>query len=426
MPKHILLVNIGYHPFVGGAQTYAQQLAESLVRDGNQVTVFTTNAGEVEAVWDARKRRLAASDECINGVTVRRFPLRHVPPSPWGYFLIRRLTVLIAQLPGAPEALLWRLAGRAPWMDGLDEALRQSRGKFDLVHGFAIPFESLLRPAAAYAREAGVPFLLAPFLHIGEADDPTVARGYAMPHQLSLLRQADAVVALSEIERDFLVRQGVRPDRVVAIAGGIPFNEQDDEQDDAREQDDAGPTKTDRPLVLFLGAVTYDKGATHVVEAVRSLWTEGVAVDIAVAGTVTTPFRAYFDRLPPQDRARVQVLGNISEDQKQSLLRQCTLLAMPSRVDSFGLVYLEAWRYQKPVIGARAGGVPAVIDDGENGLLVSFGNAGALKTAVARLLKDAGLAQRLGQAGYEKLKARYTWDRVYQQIAQLYERVLAQ
>ena len=415
MTKRILFVNIGYHPFVGGAQTYVQQLAESLAEDGNQVTVFTTNAGEVEAIWDAGRRTLPPGEECINGVTVRRFSLRYLPPSPWGYFLMRRLTVLISRLPSAPEALLWELTARTPWVDGLASALRQSRGGYDVVHGFAIPFESMLKPAASYARDGHIPFLLTPFLHVGEEADPAVVQGYAMPHQLSLLREADAVVALSEIERDFLIRKGIKKDQVVAIPGGIPFE---------RDEMPADSAPVSPPLVLFLGAVTNDKGAVHVVEAVRRLWAEGATVDVALAGTVTAQFSAYYNRLPTEDKARVQVLGNVSEQQKRALLQQSALLSMPSRVDSFGLVFLEAWRYGKPVIGARAGGVPAVIDDGVNGLLVPFGDIDALKTAIARLITDTPLAQRLGRAGHAKLREKYTWSSVYQKIAALYERVL--
>ncbi len=415
MTKRILLVNIGYRPFVGGAQTYVQQLAESLAQDGNHVTVFTTNAGEVEAIWDAHRRTLPPGEERINGVTVRRFPLRYLPPSPWGYFLMRRLTTLVSQFPATPHALLWQLAARTPWVDGLEPALRQCRGGYDLVHGFTIPFESMLKPAASYARDANIPFLLTPFLHVGEEADPAVVQGYAMPHQLGLLKEAGAVIALSEIERDFLIRKGIQRDRVVAIPGGIPF-----EQDEALA--DSAPIHP--PLVLFLGAVTNDKGAVHVVEAVRRLWAEGAKVDVALAGTVTAQFDAYYHRLPTGDMARVQVLGNISEQQKHTLLQQSALLAMPSRVDSFGLVYLEAWRYRKPVIGARAGGVPAVIDDGVNGLLVPFGDVDALKTSIARLIADAPLAQRLGRAGHQKLREKYTWSTVYQEIAALYERVL--
>ena len=94
---------------------------------------------------------------------------------------------------------------------------------------------------------------------------------------------------------------------------------------------------------------------------------------------------------------------------------------MPSRVDSFGLVFLEAWAQGKPVIGARAGGIPAVVDHGENGLLIPFGDVDALAAAIERLLDSPEEAARLGQTGWRKLKEHYDWERVYPQLLALYQ-----
>ena len=418
MSLRFLFTNIGYPPFVGGAQTYVQLLAESLVGDGHRVTVLTTNGGEVERVWNASKRALPAGVERINGVVVERLPLRHLPPSPVAYYLLRRLTVALAQVPAVPESLLWGLARFTPWVPALDIALARHTEPVDLVHGFAIPFESMLKPAADYAARIGVPFLVTPFLHIGEESDPAVARGYAMPHQVALMQRAAAVVALSDIERAFLLARGLAPERVHTLHAGIPVTADCAPAPESPRGDHAA-------TALFLGAVTYEKGVVHLTEALRRLWAEGLPVELVLAGTVTDQYRHYYDRLPPGVRGRVQLRGVVSEEEKQGLLRACTLLAMPSRVDSFGLVYLEAWRHGKPVIGARAGGVPAVIDHGQNGLLVPFGDVPTLAAAIRRLVVDSEEAQRLGHAGWGKLQARYTWDRAYAGIAKLYQEVLA-
>ena len=96
---------------------------------------------------------------------------------------------------------------------------------------------------------------------------------------------------------------------------------------------------------------------------------------------------------------------------------------MPSRTDSFGITYLEAWCYGLPVIGARAGGVPDVIDDGQDGVLVEFGDVAALADAISRLLHDRVEAQRLGATGRAKVLRELTWDRIYAQVRAVYEEV---
>lgn len=409
-------VNIGYPPFVGGAQTYVQQLAEGLVGAGHRVTVFTTDAGEVESIWHAGKARLASGSAVVNGVAVKRLPLRRLPPSPYSYYLLRRLTVTLAQAPGTPQRLLGLLAGFTPWAPGLAAALRQEPEPPDLVHCFTIPFEALIKTGADYARGLGTPHVVTPFLHTGGPSDTRVAHGYAMPHQMELLRRASAVVTLTERERAFLLARGVPAGRVHTIPAGIPL---------PPDCPSFPAERTDhRPLVLFLGAVTYEKGAVHLVEAMRRLWAGGVPVDLALAGTVTDQFRGYLRRLPAADRERVRLRGIVDEDAKRGLLDQCALLAMPSRVDSFGLVYLEAWGHGKPVIGSWAGGVPDVVDHGENGLLVPFGDVTALAAAIRRLLEHPAEAQRLGRAGWKKLHAQYRSELVLARHLELYQRLV--
>jgi glycosyltransferase involved in cell wall biosynthesis len=120
----------------------------------------------------------------------------------------------------------------------------------------------------------------------------------------------------------------------------------------------------------------------------------------------------------------VRVLGVVSEETKHRLLAVCDLLALPSQVDTFGIVFLEAWLHHKPVIGARAGGIPDVITHEENGLLVPFGDAEALAAAIRRLLDNPHWAAQLGESGHQSL-GRYTWDRTYDTLLEAYNLALA-
>jgi glycosyltransferase involved in cell wall biosynthesis len=94
---------------------------------------------------------------------------------------------------------------------------------------------------------------------------------------------------------------------------------------------------------------------------------------------------------------------------------------MPSRTDSLGIAYLEAWLNGAPVIGARAGGVTEVIADGVDGYLVDFHDVDALTDRIARLLKDPDLACRFGEAGRAKVLAAHTWDQRIGRSTSLYE-----
>jgi phosphatidylinositol alpha-1,6-mannosyltransferase len=90
-----------------------------------------------------------------------------------------------------------------------------------------------------------------------------------------------------------------------------------------------------------------------------------------------------------------------------TLLTRCRLFAMPSRGEGFGLVYLEAMRFGKPCIASRGDAGEDVVADGRTGLLVDPQDLDELREAVARLLQDEELAERLGRAGLERFNRSY-------------------
>ena len=239
---------------------------------------------------------------------------------------------------------------------------------------------------------------------------------------MSLIRDADAVLAQTQIEIDYLVERGIAPERIVLAGVGV----NPDEVLGGMGQHFREMTGLARPLVVYLGTSAYDKGTVHLVEAMRRLWdqeSQGETADLVLAGPVFDQFRAYLETLPAKHRARVQLLGFVDEQLKRDVLDAASLVAMPSRTDSFGIIYLEGWLYRKPVIGARAGGVPAVIDDEVDGYLVDFGDVEALARRIATLLRDSALAAAMGGRGYSKVMQRYTWDRIYPVVEEVYERL---
>jgi glycosyltransferase involved in cell wall biosynthesis len=141
-------------------------------------------------------------------------------------------------------------------------------------------------------------------------------------------------------------------------------------------------------------------------------------------GAPLAHFTSFYQQLPDDARARIRLLTYAPDAVKHDALAAADVFAMPSRTDSFGIVYLEAWCYGLPVVGARAGGVPDVIADGQDGVLVRFGDVPALAAAVGDLLRDRDRARRLGAAGRAKVLRELTWDRIYARVRDVYREVL--
>jgi len=417
---HILHVTSAYWPFVGGAETYIQAVSERLVQHGHTVSVLTTDAASVDRYWDPRQPPAQPAEEMINGVLVRRCRIAHLPLSPWSFYALRRTAIFLARTPLGKPRLMTYLARHMPWVPEMESVLENRSPIFSLVHGVNISLEWPLIAGLRYARRHGLPFVATPFLHAGVGH---VQRNYTMPHQVEALRQSDAVLVQTGIEAHLVADFGVSPQRIVRLGMGIdPTNMQGGQADRFRAEHGI-----EGAIVTLMGAVTYDKGAVHLTEAMRKLWDGNRRVSLVLAGPTPHPggYESFFKNLPAADKARILRLGVVTGQAKQDLLAATDILALPSRVDSFGIVYLEAWAYGKPVIGAQAGGVPDVIADGEDGMLVPFGDVECLAESIEYLLRHPQKAAEMGAKGRQKVLAHYTWSQITSRLLGIYEALLA-
>ncbi len=414
---HVLHLNQLYNP-ASGATRYFSEIGARLVRECHQVTVLSSDALDLEYFWDGRKAHVAAGAEEEAGMRLLRFPVHRLPGPPIVYPLIRRLMVELGRLGPVTTPLLRRMALLTPRLPALSAFLATAPELADvrLIHTTNITLDFAILPVARWAEQRKIPHLCTPFVHLGEPGSRQIVQYYSMPHQIALLRGCAGVATMTSLERDFLAARGVPAERLHVIGAGV----------DPAEV--AGGDRTafraahaiEGPVVLSMGAAAYDKGSIHVLEALRQLWAAGVAVTWVQCGPILGHFATYHAHLPEAERARTRILGYVSDSVRRDALAAADIYAQPSRTDSFGISYLEAWCYGVPVVGAQAGGVPAVINDGVDGLLVPFGAVPELATALQRLLGDHELAQRLGAAGRAKVLRELTWEAAYRRVRQLY------
>jgi glycosyltransferase involved in cell wall biosynthesis len=326
--------------------------------------------------------------------------------------------VLVSFLPGDQTQILLRMARFVPPIRHLEFVLATAVEPPDLVHGFNISWEHALVAAWRYARQRHLPYVVTPFLHFGEARRARVARNSTMDHQRRILNDADTVLTLTSVARDELATWDIHPRDVAVAGGGV------DSPPALPGPAHSSAFDITTPFALFVGRASFDKGAVHAVQAQARLRARGLATTLVLAGDTAPDFDRFFRHLPPEQQAHVRILGRVSDAEKHALMQIATLLLLPSRVDSFGIVLLEAWTHGTPVVAAAAGGIPAVVDDGIDGLLVPFGDVTALATAMERLVTDVPLRNALGARGREKVQADYRWDQVTERVLATYRHVL--
>ena len=107
-----------------------------------------------------------------------------------------------------------------------------------------------------------------------------------------------------------------------------------------------------------------------------------------------------------------------------SLMSVADVVALSSSDDGIGGVVIDAMSFGKPVAATAAGGIPEAVTNGETGLLVDVGDASALGGAIARLITDRELAQRMGANGIRRAPL-FSIDNTVDRTLAVYERVLA-
>jgi len=117
-------------------------------------------------------------------------------------------------------------------------------------------------------------------------------------------------------------------------------------------------------------------------------------------------------------------LGLSSAPQKWAWLEQCAAFIMVPRADGddtegFGIVYLEANSFGKPVIAANVGGVPDAVEDGVSGLLVNPENEDEIAGAIIKLFCDDNLREKLGRQGKARAEEKFNWPKIAEDFKEL-------
>lgn len=241
-----------------------------------------------------------------------------------------------------------------------------------------------------------------------------------------LIQDSDGVVAISRgIADEVAEAYGLRiPEHQLHVCPlGMP------DWADLTEADST--TREAGTNVLFVGRLETRKGIDLLLEVAPRLLARHEDLVLNIVGDDSIPsfdgltYRKLFETTHPElVGTRVIFHGKVDEETLRAHYRACDVFVAPSRFESFGLIYLEAMMYAKPVVGCRAGGIPEVVDDEVTGLLVTPASAVALEEALERLISDPPLRAKLGRAGRLRYEREFTEVRMAEYALETYRAVL--
>lgn len=167
------------------------------------------------------------------------------------------------------------------------------------------------------------------------------------------------------------------------------------------------------PHILFLSNLLIDKGVLVLLDALKILKDRGYSFVCDFVGSETKDIDAvrFAKEVEARGLNRLAVYhGRKYGEEKDAYFKQADVFAFPTfyHNEAFPLVNLEAMEFKLPIVSTNVGGIPDEITDGENGYVVESKDAANLSDALCKLLGDASLREKMGEAGYKKFKAQFT------------------
>ena len=185
----------------------------------------------------------------------------------------------------------------------------------------------------------------------------------------------------------------------------------------------------DEIQIFFVGRLERRKGLANLIQIIPRIMEKYPNVRFKLAGddsivdnTLGTTFKNAFlkDNHNAKWLKQVEFLGKISDEEKEQCFADCDIFVSPSLYESFGIIFVEAMRYGKPVIGCKCGGMQEVIGDGVNGFLVEVDNDSSLFGALEQLILDKVLRERMGREGLARFRDRFTCERMAEETLAFY------
>jgi colanic acid/amylovoran biosynthesis glycosyltransferase len=178
--------------------------------------------------------------------------------------------------------------------------------------------------------------------------------------------------------------------------------------------------------ILCVGRLAPVKGQAVLIEACASLISDGVPAHVTFVGA--GPQRAQLEALALRHGIAeyVRFAGAVGQDRIREFFAAADVFCLPSFAEGLPVVLMEAMALGVPVVTTRIMGVPELVEDGETGLLVAPGHVGQLTAALAQLLNDQVLRERLAAQAYDKVRREFSVDHSARTLRGIFERALGE
>lgn len=231
-------------------------------------------------------------------------------------------------------------------------------------------------------------------------------------------KSVDLIIANSEFAKEEIIELGIYQNKIKVISPSFVQHYlcRDNLDDKVNEIEDVNV----RPILLCVANLKPLKGQEYLIKAVEKI--SHIDFDVLLVGMVQD--KEYFERICQVSKTtyvsdRIHFLGHCKGDELRSLYSNATVFVLPSLYESYGMVLHEAMAFGLPIIASNVGGIPEIITEGVNGILVPPGNPEALSKAIIKLLEDPEIRKRMEVNNLQKVQRFPALDEICQEFVKV-------
>jgi glycosyltransferase involved in cell wall biosynthesis len=283
----------------------------------------------------------------------------------------------------------------------------------EIVHSYGYYPNVFAVPAA---RLAGASIVIASIRDRGDVLTPFHRR-----LQKLVCRLADCVLVNAEAIRETLIEQGYRPDNIVVIRNGVALPRPHEKQERAALRRELGFSPS-APIVMVFSRLNPMKGIEYFLDAAAIVASRIAEARFLIVGDGANrpELERYAAHLGLGDRIAFTGFRTDGPD----LLLEASVSVLPSLSEGLSNSLLESMASGIPVIAARVGGNPEIIEDGVSGLLIPPRDAVSLAGAIITILEHRGIASQFGEAGRRRVTELFSMERSVGEVEGLYQHLV--
>ena len=284
-----------------------------------------------------------------------------------------------------------------PWqgMFSRDLSRHLKEHEYDIVHVHG--YNTFLpHHVTKLKNERGFSVVLTPHFHPTGNHPRLLRKAFDGVFGERALQDSDIVTVPSPVEKEQIIDAGAEQSRIRTVPNPLdPDIMRDVPAEMARKK-----FELKENVVLFVGRLDENKGLPVLLDAFEKMGRKDTS--LCIVGKDLGMEKELRGIVADRGLKDVHITGQVDKDTLLSLYSCASVLALPSSYEAFGMVLLEAMAKGVPVVGTDVGGIPEALKGGECGLLVPYGDAGALAEALAKAIDDERLRARLIRAGLSR------------------------